>query len=66
MDKGKIIEVIKDPSVKSNKDLSECLQVLSDEFEKTKESVLSLTRHMDVLENSYNKINEEINNRIVK
>lgn len=66
MNKDKLIEVINDPSVKSNKDLNECLQFLNDEFEKTKDSILTLTKYLDTVEVSYNKINEELGKRIIK
>ena len=66
MDKNKIVEIINDPSIKSNKDLSECLSFLNGEFEKTKETIVTLTKYLDSVEFSYNKINEEISKRIIK
>lgn len=65
MDKNKIIEIINDPSVKSNKDLNECLFFLNQEFEKTKETIVTLTKYLDSVESSYNKINEEIGKRVI-
>lgn len=65
MDKNKIIEIINDPSVKSNKDLNECLFFLNQEFEKTKETIVTLTKYLDSVESSYNKINEEISKRVI-
>ena len=66
MDKNKIIEIIDDPSIKSNKDLNECLDFLNDEFEKTKESIVTLTKYLDTVESSYKKINEELGKRIIR
>lgn len=66
MNKEKIIEILNDPSVKPNKDLNECLSFLNEEFEKTKESIVTLTKYLDSVEVSYNKINEELGKRIIK
>lgn len=66
MDKNKIIEIVSDPSIKSNKDLSECLNFLNDEFENTKDTIVKLTRYLDTVETSYNKINEELGKRVIR
>ena len=66
MDKNKVIEIVNDPSIKSNKDLNECLSFLNDEFEKTKEIIVTLTKYLDGVESSYNKINDELNKRVIK
>lgn len=66
MEKEKISEIVGNPSVKSNKDLNESLIYLNSEFEKTKEAIVRLTRYLDVIEESYNKVNEEIGNRVIK
>tara|TARA_R110002153_G_scaffold7431_1_gene33417 strand:+ start:6489 stop:6692 length:204 start_codon:yes stop_codon:yes gene_type:complete len=63
MDKEKLVEIVSSPDVKSNKDLNECLEILNDEFEKTKTLILSLTKHLDAVEESYDKINNELNER---
>jgi prefoldin subunit 5 len=63
MDKEKLVEIISSPDVKSNKDLNECLEVLNDEFEKTKSLIISLTKHLDSVEDAYDKINNELNDR---
>jgi hypothetical protein len=36
---------------------------LSEEFEKTKELIIDLTRHLDGVESLYNKVNKEIEKR---
>ena len=50
MDLKKVLEVSNEPSVKSNKDLEEGLKYLNEEFEKTKFSIVELTKHMDKIE----------------
>lgn len=58
-----VIEVVKDYKNKSNKDLTEALKFLSEDFDKTKSLIVKLTYHLDSTENSYNKILDEINKR---
>jgi hypothetical protein len=64
MEKSKVIEISNDVQNKSNKDLSNALEFLNDEFNKTKTLIIDLTRHLDTVEALYNKINDEIKNRI--
>lgn len=64
MEKEKIIEVVKNVKDKSNKDLIECRDILLVEFEKTKELIINLTRHLDSLQTDYELINKEIGNRL--
>jgi len=66
MDNNKIIEIVENPSVKSNKDLNESLSFLNEEFEKTKDAIVRLTKHLDVVEVAYNKINKELGKRVIK
>lgn len=63
MDKEKLIDIVKDVENKSNKDLLTALSLLNDEFEKTKNLIIGLTRHLDLVESHYNLINKEIENR---
>lgn len=63
MEKEKIIEIVNNVDKKSNKDLNNALGFLKEEFDKTKEIIISLTRHMDAVEDGYNKILNEINKR---
>ena len=60
MDKDKIIEVIKNVEDKSNKDLFLVVNELYTEYEKTKQLIIDLTRHLDAVEDLYNKVNNEI------
>jgi len=66
MDKEKLIEIAKDAENKSNKDLVNTLTELTTEFEKTKDLIVSLTRHLDVVSELYEKVNTELNKRLKK
>lgn len=66
MDKEKLIEITNDVENKSNKDLVNTLTNLTNEFEKTKELIVSLTRHLDVVSEMYDKVNTELNKRMKK
>ena len=63
MDPSKIKEIINEPKNQSNIDLIECMDFLSNEHEKLKDTILKLTYHLDEVEFSYNKILEEYKNR---
>jgi hypothetical protein len=63
MEKDQIVEVIENLEDKSNKDLFDVADFLYNEFENTKELIISLTRHMDTVEEMYNKVNSEIEKR---
>lgn len=63
MDKNKIIEIALDASNKPNKDLQEALFILNDEFNQTKDLIVELTKHLDGVEELYNKVNNEIKKR---
>jgi hypothetical protein len=39
------------------------LEQLSNEFENTKQLIVDLTRHLESIEDSYNKVNKEIEKR---
>lgn len=66
MDKNRILDIVSDVENKSNKDLFSTLNVLNEEFEKTKTLIVDLTRHLDIVEGHYNLINKEIEKRIKK
>lgn len=65
MDKDKIIDIVKNVKNKSNKDLIESRDILLIEFEKTKELIINLTRHLDSVQGDYEIINKEIGNRLI-
>jgi uncharacterized membrane protein YgaE (UPF0421/DUF939 family) len=63
MESQKLIEIANDVENKSNKDLLIVADELNEEFNKTKELIIDLTRHLDGVENLYNKVNKEIEKR---
>jgi hypothetical protein len=63
MESQKLIEIANDVENKSNKDLVVVADELTEEFEKTKELIVDLTRHLDGIESLYNKINKELEKR---
>jgi hypothetical protein len=66
MDKNRLIEIAKDVKNKSNKDLFIVVNELYGEFEKTKQLIVDLTRHLESVETLYNEVNTEIEKRIKK
>ena len=63
MEKNKIIEITENVENKSNKDLFVVLEELSNEFENTKALIIDLTRHLESVEDLYDKVNREIEKR---
>jgi len=63
MEKEKLLEIISDIKNKSNKDLFSAIEILSDEFENTKQLIVEMTKHLDIIEEYYNMINNEIKKR---
>jgi hypothetical protein len=63
MEKDKLLDIINDVENKSNKDLLSSSEILQEEFEKTKQLIIDLTRHMDTVEIYYEKILKELENR---
>lgn len=66
MEGKKIVEIAQDVENKSNKDLFIVVNELYEEFEKTKQLIVDLTRHLDTVELYFNKVNNEIEKRIKK
>ena len=64
MDKNKIIDVVENSEHKSNNELLETLNILLDEYTKTKELIINLTKHLDIIEEYYNIVNKEIGKRL--
>jgi len=58
-----VLEILKDYKNKSNKELTDVLDFLQEDFEKTKDLLVKLTYHLETTENSYNKILEEYKKR---
>ena len=59
----KIKEILIEHKTKSNKDLVLALDFLSKEFDTTKQLVIELTKKLDKLESTYNKILKEYESR---
>jgi len=66
MEKETLLKIIDNVEDTPNKDLSEAAIELFNEFNKTKEMIIDLTRHLDSIEISYNKVNNELKNRFKK
>jgi hypothetical protein len=59
----KVLKIANDYKSHSNKDLIFAMDFIKEDFEKTKESIIKLTHHLDKLENSYNLILNEYETR---
>lgn len=59
----KIKEILIEHKTKSNKDLVLVMDFLSKEFDTTKQLVIELTKKLDKLESTYNKILNEYESR---
>lgn len=56
-------DIIKNYESKSNKDLVKALDVLKEDFDKTKNTIINLTYHLDMVEDLYNKLSNELERR---
>ena len=63
MKQDEVFDILKNYKNKSNKDLVNIMDFLSEDFEKTKDLLLKLSVHLDNTEESYNKILKEFNRR---
>jgi len=61
--KEEVLEIIKDFKNRPNKDLIKAMDLIIQDFEYTKNTVINLTKHLDKLESTYNKILKEYNDR---
>lgn len=61
--KEKITEILVEYKTKSNKDLVLAMDFISNEFDVTKKLVIELTKKIDKLESTYNKILREYESR---
>lgn len=57
--KEEILEIIKDFKNRPNKDLIRALDLLNQDFEYTKNTIIDLTKHLDKVEFTYNSILKE-------
>lgn len=59
----KVVQIIKEYKSRPNKDLAIAMDFLKEDFEKTKDSLLKLTTHLDKVESSYNVLLKEYQSR---
>lgn len=62
----KVLKIVKDYKLQSNKDLIFAMDFIKEDFEQTKETLIKLTTHLDKLELTYNTILKEYENRTKK
>lgn len=61
--KEEVLEIIKDYKNKPNKDLLKALDLLTQDFDYTKKTLVDLSKHLDNLEYTYNTLLKEYNGR---
>lgn len=61
--KEEVIEIIKDYKNRPNKDLIKALDLLTQDFEYTKNKIIELTKHLDKVEFTYNTLLKEYDGR---
>lgn len=66
MDKQKIIETINDYKNKSNRDLIEAMDYLTKVFESSKQEIIDSSKRLDKIEQTYNLLLKEYDNRTKK
>lgn len=59
----KVLNIAKDIKSHSNKDLIFAMDFIQEDFSKTKETLITLTHHLDKLENTYDLILKEYESR---
>lgn len=59
----KVLSILKEYKLSSNKDLEFVMEFIHNDFEKTKNQLILLTHHLDKLENNYNTILKEYQSR---
>lgn len=64
MEKDKIINIANNSENSSNKDLVDVRDFLINEYTQTKDLIIDLTKHLDGVEELYNKVNNELEKRI--
>jgi energy-converting hydrogenase A subunit M len=64
MEPKEVLNILSDYKNSSNSDLTKVMDFLQKDFEKTKDLIIKLTKHLDVTEQSYNKVFEEYKKRM--
>ncbi len=62
-DKEKIDKIISEYKTSPNKDLIFAMTYLQEDFNETKDLLINLTYRLDIIENTYNDILKEFQNR---
>jgi hypothetical protein len=63
-DAEKVVKIVKDFKNEPNKNIVFAMDFLKNDFDKTKESILTLTNHLDKVELTYNTLLEEYKKRM--
>jgi hypothetical protein len=58
-----VIEIVAEIKSKPNKELTQVMDFLAQDFEETKKLIVELTYHIDNIENLYNKVLKEYQTR---
>lgn len=61
--RDRLKNIVRDVKNQPNKELEFAMKILSDDFEQTKKALIELTKRLDAVEMSYNKILEEYEKR---
>lgn len=61
--KEEVLEIIKDYKNRPNKDLIIAMDLITQDFEYTKNTLIKMSKHLDKLEHTYNLILKEFNGR---
>jgi hypothetical protein len=61
--KEEVLEIIKDYKNRPNKDLIKALDLLTQDFEYTKNKIIEFTKHLDKVEYTYNTLLKEYDGR---
>lgn len=64
METEEVLKILSNYKNSSNKELTDVLGFLEQDFNKTKDLIIKLTKHLDITENSYNKCFEEYKKRM--
>lgn len=63
LDLDKVKEIVAEIKSKPNKDLTQVMDFLAEDFEETKNLIINLTYHIDNIENLYNIVLKEYQSR---
>ena len=64
MEEKRVLEILKNYKNSSNKELTQVMDFLNEDFQKTKDLLVKLTYHLDTTEDAYNKVFDEYKKRV--